>query len=142
MKYLITESKLNSVIYEFIDQAFASEDGNTEIHELPTLDANGDELVDSYDFVNNDYYSVSGVDDYLFAWTGEEYYKSLLKDGHVGKYEFERFTSQAPLVDIYDTDVLNKLNGYFGDTWKPVFKEWFKHKTGMDYKTLYEVSYQ
>jgi hypothetical protein len=141
MKYIITESKLNSAIYEFIDQAFASKDGNTEIYKLPTLDEEGEEIIEAYDFVNDDYYSDSGVDDYLFAWTGEEYYKLLLKDGHVGKYEYERLALQSPLVDIYDKDILNKLNGYFGDTWKPVFKEWFRHKTGMDFKSLYEVSY-
>lgn len=139
MKYIITESKLNSAIYEFIDQAFASEDGNTEIYKLPTLDEDGEELIESYDFVNDDYYSDSGSD-YLFAWTGEAYYDSLTPN-YITNYEYEKFALQTPLVEIYDTDVLNKLNGYFGDAWKPVFKEWFKHKTGMDYKTLYEVSH-
>ena len=45
MKYLITESKLNSVIYEFIDQSFASKDGNTEIYKLPTLNEEGEEII-------------------------------------------------------------------------------------------------
>ena len=140
MKYIITESKLNSAIYEFIDQAFASKDGNTEIHRLPALDEEGEEIIEAYDFVNDDYYSDSGVDDQLFAWTGEEYYESLTPN-YITNYEYERLASQAPLVDIYDKDILNKLNGYFGDAWKPVFKQWFKDKTGMDYKTLHEVSY-
>jgi hypothetical protein len=137
MKYLITESKLNSAIYEFIDQAFASKDGNTEINTLPALDENGEEINNAYDFVNDDYYSDSGSD-YLFAWTGEKYYESLTPSYITGS-EFERLASQSPLVEIYDKDILNKLNGYFGDAWKPVFKQWFKDKTGMDYKTIYEV---
>ena len=137
MKYVITESKLNSAIYEFIDQAFASEDGNTEIYKLPTLNEEGEELIEAYDFANEDYYSDSGSD-YLFAWTGEKYYESLTPSYITGS-EFERLSSQAPLVEIYDTDALSRLNGYFGDTWKPVFKQWFKDKTGMDYKTIYEV---
>lgn len=140
MKYIITESKLNSAIYEFIDQSFASKDGNTEINRLPALDENGEEINNAYDFVNDDYYSDYGTDDYLFAWTGEEYYESLTPN-YITNYEYERLASQAPLVDIYDKDISNKLNSYFGDTWKPVFKEWFKDKTGMDYKTLHEVSY-
>ena len=139
MKYIITESKLNSAIYEFIDQAFASKDGNTEIHRLPALDEEGEEIIEAYDFVNDDYYSDSGVDDQLFAWTGEEYYESLTPN-YITNYEYERLASQAPLVDIYDKDISNKLNSYFGDAWKPVFKQWFKDKTGMDYKTLHEVS--
>ena len=131
MKYIITESKLNSVIYEFMDELFGS-----EIHTLPGLDDNGDELVDAYDFVNDEYYGDEGSD-YLFSWTGEGYYKSLIQDGHIGKTEWERLKSQAPIVEIFSMYDKEKLNGYFGNTWKPVFKQWFKNKTGMDYKTLY-----
>ncbi len=32
--------------------------------------------------------------------------------------------------------VIESLNGYFGDLWRPVFKQWFKDKTDMDYKIL------
>ena len=131
MKYIITESKLNSAIYEFMDKLFGA-----EIHTLPAIDDRGDEIVDAYDFANDDYYSDEGSD-YVFAWTGEGYYKSLNKDGHIGKSEWERLESQAPLVEIFDKDALNQLNGYFGDVWIPVFKQWFIDKTGMDYKTLY-----
>ena len=130
MKYIITESKLNSVIYEFMDELFGS-----EIHTLPGLDDNGDELVDAYDFVNDEYYD-DGGSDYLFGWTGGEYYESLTPN-YITNYEYERLALQAPLVEIFDKDALNQLNGYFGNTWKPVFKQWFKDKTGMDYKTLY-----
>ena len=131
MKYIITESKLNSVIYDFMDELFGA-----EIHTLPALDDDGDELVDAYDFVNDEYYDDEGSD-YLFSWTGEGYYKSLIQDGHIGKTEWERLESQAPIVEIFSMYDKDKLNGYFGNTWKPVFKQWFKDKTGMDYKTLY-----
>jgi hypothetical protein len=102
------------------------------------LDDNADELVDAYDFVNDEYYSDEGSD-YLFSWTGEGYYKSLIKDGHK-KVEWRKLESQAPIVEIFGISDKDTLNGYFGNTWKPVFKQWFKDKTGMDYKTLYEVS--
>ena len=145
MKYIITESKLNSVIYDFMDELFGA-----EIHTLPGMDDNGDELVndpgyraiqfdelvDAYDFVNDEYYDDEGSD-YIFSWTGEGYYKSLVQDGHIGKTEWKRLESLAPLVEIFGIHYKEKLNGYFGNTWKPVFKQWFKDKTGMDYKTLY-----
>ena len=131
MKYIITESRLNQAIYDFIDDLFG-----TEIHTLPALDDNGDELVDAYDFVNDEYYGDEGSD-YIFSWTGEGYYKSLIKDGHITKPEWIKLESQAPLVEIFSMYDKEKLNGYFGNTWKPVFKQWFKDKTGMDYKTLY-----
>ena len=131
MKYIITESKLSSVIYDYMNELFGS-----EIHTLPAIDDKGNELVDAYDFANDDYYGDEGSD-YLFAWTGEGYYKSLAKDGHIGKTEWRKLEGQAPLVEIFDKDALNQLNGYFGDVWQPVFKQWFIDKTGMDYKTLY-----
>ena len=134
MKYLITESKLNQAIYEFMDELFGA-----EIHRLPSLDDYGDELVDAYDFVNDEYYGDEGSD-YLFSWTGEGYYKSLVKDGHIGKTEWRKLESQAPIVEIFGISAKDTLNGYFNNAWKPVFKQWFKDKTGMDYKTLYEVS--
>ena len=134
MKYIITESKLNSVIYEFMDELFGS-----EIHTLPAVwDEDGEELDDAYDFVNDEYYT-DGGSDYLFSWTGEGYYKSLIENGNI-KPEWIKLASQAPIVEIFGIYDKEKLDGYFGDAWKPVFKQWFKDKTGMDYKTLYEVS--
>jgi hypothetical protein len=135
MKYIITESKLNSTIYDFIDQTFASKDGDTTIFRLDSLDETGKEIDGAYDFANKDYYSFEG-DDYLFSWTAAEYYE-LLALTHITQHEKERLTNMAPIIEIYEHDKLNELNGYFGDVWKPVFKQWFKDKTGMDYKTLY-----
>ena len=48
MKYIITESKLNSTIYDFIDQTFASKDGDTTIFMLDSLDENGKEIVHKF----------------------------------------------------------------------------------------------
>jgi hypothetical protein len=136
MKYLITESKLSSAIYNFIDETFASEDGNPEIFKLDAIDFVGAPMIDSFDFVNSDYYSDEGSD-YLFTWTGEEYYKTLYAQGDITKFEYERLASEAPSVVILDEKTKEQLNNFFGELWKPVFKQWFKDKTGMDYKTLY-----
>jgi hypothetical protein len=141
-KNMVTESKLNSTIYDFIDQAFASKDGDTTIFMLDSLDENGKEIDGAYDFVNKDYYSDEG-DDYLFSWTAAEYYE-LLALTHITQREKERLTNMAPIIEMYEKNKLNVLNSYFGDIWKPVFKQWFKDKTGMDYKTLYteDLKYQ
>jgi hypothetical protein len=135
MKYIITESKLNSAIYEFIDKSFAAKDGDTTIFTLNSLDDFGKEIEGAYDFVNKDYYSFEGGD-YLFSWTAAEYYEFLALT-HITQREKEKFTNLSPIIEFFETDKLNQLNGYFGDVWKPVFKQWFKDKTGMDYKTLY-----
>ena len=135
MKYLITESKINSTIYNFIDKVFAAKNGNTEIHKLQAM-IDSEPLTDAYDFVNDDYYSDDGSD-YLFSWTGKEYYKTIYAQGDITKLEYERMVSESPTSEILDSYAKKQLNGYFGDLWKPVFKQWFKDKTGMDYKTLY-----
>lgn len=127
---------MNSAIYNFIDELFASEDGNPEIFKLDSFDSDGAPLIDAFDFVNSDYYSDKGSD-YLFSWTGKEYYKTIYAQGDTTKFEYERISSESPTFEILDKDAIVSLNGYFGDLWKPVFKEWFKDKTGMDYKTLY-----
>ena len=127
---------MNSAIYNFIDELFASKDGNPEIFKLYSFDSDGAPLTNAFDFVNSDYYSDEGSD-YLFSWTGEEYYKTIYAQGDITKFEYEGLASEAPTVEIFNSYTKKQLNGYFGDLWKPVFKQWFKDKTGMDYKTLY-----
>lgn len=136
MKIIITESKINSTIYNFIDKVFAAKNGNTEIHKLQAM-IDSEPLTDAYDFVNDDYYSDEGVDEYLFAWTGKDYYMTIYSQDVITKLEYEKLASEAPTVELFDSYAKKQLNGYFGDLWKPVFKQWFKDKTGMDYKTLY-----
>jgi hypothetical protein len=135
MKFIITENKMKSSIYNFMDNLFKSEDGNTEIFKLDSIDSDGASLIDSFDFVNSDYYSDEGSD-YLFSWTGKEYFKTIYSQGYITKIEYEGMVSESPTVSILDADAREKLNNFFGDLWKPVFKQWFKDKTGLDYKTL------
>jgi len=137
MKYIITESKMNSAIYNFLDEVFASKDGNPKIFKLDGLDSDGLALPDAFDFVNSDYYDDNGGSEPIFTWTGKEYYKTIYAQGDITKHEYERLSSESPTSEIFDEDIINTLNGYFGDLWKPVFKQWFKDKTGMEIKTLY-----
>lgn len=118
-----------------MDNLFKSEDGNTEIFKLDSIDSDGTSLIGSFDFVNSDYYSDEGSD-YLFSWTGKEYFKTIYSQGYITKIEYEGMVSESPTVSILDADAKEKLNNFFGDLWKPVFKQWFKDKTGLDYKTL------
>lgn len=121
---------MNSAIYNFIDEIFASKDGNPEIFKLNAF-AEREPLTDAFDFVNSDYYSDDGSD-YLFSWTGKEYYEN-----HKHQSFGARLINEAPIVEILDYERIKKLDSYFGDLWKPAFKKWFIDKTKMDYKTLY-----
>ena len=136
MKVIITESKLEKVIYDFMDELFAAENGNTEIHKLESLSAS-DELNEpiegAYEFVNDDYYEHD--QEYLFSWTGKEYYEN-----HQRQSFGARLINEAPIVEIHDYERIKKLDSYFGDIWKPVFKKWFENKVNLPIKTLYAQS--
>ena len=134
MKYLITESKLEQVIYDYIDKLFAAENGKTEIHKLNSIDEDGKDIDGAYDFVNDDYYDGDNQD-YLFSWTGKEYYEN-----HQRQSFGARFINEAPIVEILDYERIKKLDSYFGDIWKPVFKKWFENKVNLPIKTLYAQS--
>jgi hypothetical protein len=135
MDYIIPQSKLSKSIYNYISELFASEDGDTTIHKLESIDEDGNPLVDSYDFINNDYYD-GDKQDYLFTWTGPGYYKSITPR-YITQIEMEQLSKKCPNVEILDKDTLNSLNGLFGDLWKPVFIKWVEDKTNLPVKTLF-----
>lgn len=136
MKVIITESKLEKVIYDFMDELFAAENGNTEIHKLESLSAS-DELNEpiegAYEFVNDDYYEHD--QEYLFSWVGKEYYEN-----HKYQSFGARLVNEAPIVEILDYERIKKLDSYFGNLWRPVFIKWFKDKVNLPIKTLYPQS--
>jgi hypothetical protein len=134
MKYLITESKLEQVIYDYIDKLFAAENGKTEIHKLNSLGEDDDEIDDAYDFVNDDYYDGDNQD-YLFSWTGREYYDNEKRKNYMSKGI--KFIDLAPIVEIHDENKIRTLNLIFNEMWKPIFNKWFQDKVNLPVKTLY-----
>jgi hypothetical protein len=135
MKYLITESKLDDVIYNYIDELFAAENGTTEIHKLESINQDGENIEDVYDIVNDDYYDDNNGGDYLFTWAGKKYYEN-----HAHQSFGRRLVDEAPIVEINDGGKVRNLDSYFGNLWKPVFIKWFKDKINLPIKTLYPQS--
>ena len=135
MKYLITESKLDDVIYNYIDELFAAENGSTEIHKLESINQDGENIEDVYDIVNDDYYDDNNGGDYLFTWAGKKYYEN-----HAHQSFGTRLVDEAPIVEINDGGKVKNLDSYFGNLWKPVFIKWFKDKVNLPIKTIYPQS--
>ena len=134
MKYLITESKLDDVIYNYIDEMFAAENGSTKIHKLESINREDGGIIENlYDIVNDDYYGNEG--DYLFTWVGKKYYENHDDQSFGG-----RFVEEAPIVEINDGDKVRNLDSYFGNLWRPVFIKWFEDKVNLPIKTLYPQS--
>lgn len=136
MKVIITESKLDEVIYNYIDELFAAENGSTEIHKLDSLSASGElnePIEDVYEFVNDNYYEHD--QEYLFTWSGKKYYEN-----HTHQSFGRRLVDEAPIVEINDGGKVRNLDSYFGNLWRPVFIKWFKDKVNLPIKTLYPQS--
>jgi hypothetical protein len=126
MKYLITESKLNSAIYDYIDNLFKE---GKKIHMVKhtrtdedTLD--DEEVAGAYDFFHKG-------EDELFIWTGEEYYNRPYN-----KSAWTKWKALAPIVEIVNYQKLDSLNNMFGDLWRPVFIKWFENTFSLPVKTL------
>jgi hypothetical protein len=127
MKYLITESKLNSTIYDFIDNLF--HDGKKikmVKHTREDEDTLDDvEVLGAYDFFYED------SDDDLFTWTGREYYENPKRGLSRSKW-----LELAPVVEIENYEKLGQLDAYFGHLWRPIFIQWFEDTFSLPVKTL------
>jgi len=123
MKYIITESKLNSAIYDYIDFLF-KEGKKIHMAKHTTPDDDDDEVVGAYDFFHKG-------EDELFIWTGEEYYNRPYN-----KSMWTKWKELAPIVEIVNYQKLDSLNNMFGDLWRPVFITWFENTFSLPVKTL------
>jgi hypothetical protein len=127
MKYLITESKLNSTIYDFIDNLF--HDGK-KIKMVKHTREDEDTLDDvevpgAYDFFHED------SDDDLFTWTGREYYERPYNSS-----AWSKWLELAPVVEIENYEKVGQLDAYFGHLWRPIFIQWFEDTFSLPVKTL------
>lgn len=108
MKYLITESRLDDVIYKYLTTTYYPDyDWGPELHDFYRTDV---KKYGVFDFYINDRlsYTYVGVDDY-YSWCDG---MSLIVEHHI----FEN------------------LDNLFGDSWKPVFVKWFEDNTGLPVK--------
>jgi hypothetical protein len=126
MRYVITESKLNGAIIEYLNELYDVTDINW-VNPYQYDDETGEEWEDNniIDFYKGDY---DGPYDsnFLFRWYDPQYYSER---GPVELYEI------APIIEVYDEQG-KTLNSYFGDRWKEPFKIWFKENFQLPIKTV------
>jgi len=126
MKYTITESKLNSAIYEYIDELFHN---GYNIRMEEAEDEDGDPIEYAYDFVQD-----NGGYGFLFTWTGKEYYE---KEGRENVTTFgKRWIDYAPVIEIAEDEIIDQLKTMFGELWVPIFKQWFTDTFSLPVKTV------
>jgi hypothetical protein len=117
MKYIITESRLNQTVKNFLNNTLDVENINyTNI----TDDFGNDE--DALVFYFGDYM----YDDVIFRLYNEDYWS--------GPSDYRKPLS--PMLYIESQELLNSLEGYFNDNWKEGFKEWFVETFNIPVNTI------
>ena len=116
MKYIITENKIDKVIYNYIVNLFENNDLG-ELNFTYYEDEYGNEIADAMQFYFGDY----GDDLHAFRWYDVGYY-----DGGC---------DNCPIV-VIESELENELNGLFSDKWYEQFKEYLKKYYGLKVKSL------
>jgi len=110
MKYIISESKLEKTITNYLDVLFDVDN----IHYTVPYEYD-DETGEEYDDMNRMEFYIGDYenDDTCFRWYNCEYFD---------KGSYARYICPTVTVEYkYETI----LNGYFGDMWKEPFRKWF-----------------
>jgi hypothetical protein len=111
MKYSITESKLESTIYAYINDLFE------DLHFTAYEDDDGNEMDSALNFYFGDY----GDDERAFYWYDADY--------------FDNDCEWCPIAE-FSSDLENKLNSLFDDKWHTPFKKWIQKKYNLKVKTI------
>ena len=121
MKVVITESRLESLIIDYLNDSYYPDYGwkgnsKSDIGYQDEVDRWGDIVFFIDDVESYFYYGCNanaGPEDEFFA-----------PYGHLHNY-------QCPLLSI-NPNISKSLTTMFGDRWLPVFKKWFENNTGLE----------
>lgn len=135
MKYIITESKLNETIKNYLNSVFPID----EMHWTPSLDDDLNEMDSAMVFYIGDY----DEDETVFRWYDEGYWEEEESSLPDSGFEYDRkllkkYKNDSPIIEFENSNISNALNGYFGDTWQQPFKEWFRENFGFKVNTIHE----
>ena len=125
MKVVITESRLESLIIDYLNDSYYPDYGwkgnsKSDIGYQDEIDKWGDIVFFVDDQESYIYYGCNanaGPEDEFFAGYG-----------HLHNYE-------CPLLSI-SPYMSQRLDSAFGDIWKPIFKKWFEDNTGLEVTQL------
>lgn len=125
MKYIISESKLDGLIYDYIDKLFSERQlnyghplvGNQWGHDVENKHA--------YEFF---FETGSSDEDVCFKWMDCGYFLHP-----------SRMSNRCPMV-VVENQFEWRLNSLFDDLWKPIFKDWFTDKFNLPVKSIQELN--
>ena len=125
MKVVITESRLESLIIDYLNDSYYPDYGwkgnsKSDVGYQDEVDKWGDIVFFVDDQESYIYYGCNanaGPEDEFFAGYG-----------HLHNYK-------CPLLSIYPY-MSQRLDSAFGEIWKPIFKKWFEEHTGLEVAKL------
>ena len=120
MKYTINESRLENLIINYLDENLG--DLNFNFYH----DEYGNEHDSALEFYLGDYSDGESV---------FRYYKPLWWNKN-SSYNAYHNWEKSPMIIFDNSSFYQSLQGYFGDEWKKVFKEWFEKNFGYPVKTV------
>jgi hypothetical protein len=118
MKYIITEQKMGSLIRNYLDKSYG--------------DLN-------WEYIDADYEEGEDTDCGMVFYKGD--YTELKKKFRLYEEcwwvegEYDRM-AKSPILIFENPSEYGALEGYFGNRWKSVFKNWFFEKFGFEIKTI------
>jgi hypothetical protein len=126
MKYVITESKLNKTIIEYLNNMFDVDDINWT-HPYEYNDETDEEYEDSnvINYYRGDYDGPYDSD-FVFRWIDPEYFAG---GDYIG------LQKKSPILEIHENEG-ETLNAYFGNHWDAPFKIWFLENFRLPVKTI------
>ena len=128
MKIIITESKLNQAVVDYLNDTY----NTNNIGWSYAIDDWGNEVDYAIEFYEGDY---EEGDNTVFRWYGEDYWTGEESELWTDEY-INEMKNKSPQLEIYDNTVYRTLNGYFGDKWKQPFIDWFWDKFNVPVKTI------
>lgn len=121
MKYVISESRLEGAILNFIEETFPFDEINFSNPYDEFEDGTEGEDPNRIEFYKGDYQD----EDILFRWYGCDYFTS-----------YSEARENCPMVEL-EYPYSNTFYGYFGDSWKKPFQQWFEEKFQVKLKTVH-----
>jgi hypothetical protein len=120
MNYEITDKRLYDAIYKFINDEFTDDNLDYDYDNNYDTDETEKNILNFF----GDKYQDNNQDEWYFQYIKKEYYTSL-EDSENTRL-IKEWEPKAPILEMLDREFPNKMNLFFGEYWKPVFKQWFK----------------
>jgi hypothetical protein len=108
-QFIISESRINDVIYDYINSYYETEELTIE---SPPEEPGLTTFIDSYD------------ENFVFLYFTETFFEFM------ERYDWHRGRGKTPLLEMKSSDY-DRFETMFNDLWKDPMKKWFEDKFGL-----------